>query len=184
MLPRRWVVERTLAWLGRCRRLSKDYEALPSTNEGWVSVALTPLMLRRLARRARWRLRDRRQVVPWLRRYTLPGLCRLLPRLRIRWKRGRVVARGPVGWATGATRGGPGRCQCLTVLRRAYPAQTRLRGWANGPLHQHPTVLARAAQEAIPLRWRPTYAPWPNPIEQLWRWLTQEHLHHQRLATD
>lgn len=33
VLPRRWVVERTFAWLGKCRRLSKDYEALPETTE-------------------------------------------------------------------------------------------------------------------------------------------------------
>ena len=49
VLPRRWVVERTLAWLGRCRRLSKDYEALPETTESWVHIAMTHLMLRRLA---------------------------------------------------------------------------------------------------------------------------------------
>ena len=49
VLPRRWVVERTLAWLSRCRRLSKDYEALPSTSESWVYIAMTHLMLRRLA---------------------------------------------------------------------------------------------------------------------------------------
>ena len=49
VLPRRWVVERTLAWLGRCRRLSKDYEALPATTEAWVHIAMTQLMLRRLA---------------------------------------------------------------------------------------------------------------------------------------
>ena len=36
VLPRRWVVERTLAWLGRCRRLSKDYEELPETGETWI----------------------------------------------------------------------------------------------------------------------------------------------------
>ena len=48
-LPRRWVVERTLAWLGRCRRLSKDYETLPETTESWVHIAMTHLMLRRLA---------------------------------------------------------------------------------------------------------------------------------------
>ena len=48
VLPRRWVVERTLAWLGRCRRLSKDYEALPETSEAWVYVALIHLMLKRL----------------------------------------------------------------------------------------------------------------------------------------
>ena len=49
VLPQRWVVERTLAWLGRCRRLSKDYEALPEITESWVYIAMTHLMLRRLA---------------------------------------------------------------------------------------------------------------------------------------
>ena len=48
-LPRRWVVERTLAWLSRCRRLSKDYEALTDTTETWVYIAAIHLMLRRLA---------------------------------------------------------------------------------------------------------------------------------------
>ena len=50
VLLRRWVVERTLAWLGRYRRLSKDYEALPATTEAWVYAAMTGLILRRLAR--------------------------------------------------------------------------------------------------------------------------------------
>ena len=50
VLPRRWVVERTFAWLGRQRHLSKDYEALPETSESWVYTAMTGLMLRRLAR--------------------------------------------------------------------------------------------------------------------------------------
>ncbi len=49
VLPRRWVVERTFAWLGRCRRLSKDYEALCETTEAWVNIAMIQLMLRRLA---------------------------------------------------------------------------------------------------------------------------------------
>ena len=49
VLPRRWVAERTFAWLGRCRRLSKDYEGLPETSEAWVQVAMIHLMLKRLA---------------------------------------------------------------------------------------------------------------------------------------
>jgi len=49
VLPRRWVVERTFAWLGRNRRLSKDYEGLPETHEAWVQVAMIHLMLKRLA---------------------------------------------------------------------------------------------------------------------------------------
>ena len=46
---RRWVVERTFAWLGRSRRLSKDYEEYPETSEAWIYIASIRLMLRRLA---------------------------------------------------------------------------------------------------------------------------------------
>ena len=52
VLPRRWVVERTLAWLGRYRRLSKDYEALPQTSETLIYAAMCHLMVRRLARKS------------------------------------------------------------------------------------------------------------------------------------
>jgi putative transposase len=52
MLPRRWVVERTFAWLGLSRRFSKDYERLPETAEAMIYGAMSRLMLRRLARAA------------------------------------------------------------------------------------------------------------------------------------
>jgi putative transposase len=49
VLPRRWVVERTFAWLTQCRRLSKDYEALPESSEAMIYLAMIRLMIRRLA---------------------------------------------------------------------------------------------------------------------------------------
>jgi putative transposase len=49
VLPRRWVVERTLGWLGRFRRLSKDYELLPEVSESMIYAAMVRLMLHRLA---------------------------------------------------------------------------------------------------------------------------------------
>ena len=49
-LPRRWVVERALAWIGRYRRMSKDYERLPSTSEALVYLTSIRLLLARLTR--------------------------------------------------------------------------------------------------------------------------------------
>ena len=41
VLPRRWVVERTFAWLSRCRRLSKDYKAMCETTEAWINIVMS-----------------------------------------------------------------------------------------------------------------------------------------------
>lgn len=49
VLPRRWVVERTFAWLGQWRRLSKDYEQSPWSEMSFIQIAMTGLMLNRLA---------------------------------------------------------------------------------------------------------------------------------------
>ena len=49
VLPRRWVVERTIAWISHNRRMAKDYEGLCSTGEAFIHASMTRLMVRRLA---------------------------------------------------------------------------------------------------------------------------------------
>lgn len=49
VLPKRWVVERTFAWLTRFRRLARDYERTPASSEAFIFIAMTRLYLRRLA---------------------------------------------------------------------------------------------------------------------------------------
>lgn len=48
VLPKRWVIERTFAWLGKYRRLSKDYEILEASSEAFIYVAMIHIMVRRL----------------------------------------------------------------------------------------------------------------------------------------
>jgi putative transposase len=50
LLPRRWVVERTFAWLGRCRRLAKDFEATVTSATAWLFLAHIRLLTRKIAR--------------------------------------------------------------------------------------------------------------------------------------
>jgi transposase len=51
VLPKRWVVERTLGWINRARRLSKDFEATLESSLAWLQLALAFLLMRRLARK-------------------------------------------------------------------------------------------------------------------------------------
>ena len=50
VLPRRWVVERTFAWIGRYRRMSKDYEYLSNTSRTMIYLSMTKTMLNRYAK--------------------------------------------------------------------------------------------------------------------------------------
>ncbi len=50
VLPKRWIVERTFAWLGNYRRLSRDYEYRSASSEAFIYLAMIHLMLRRLSR--------------------------------------------------------------------------------------------------------------------------------------
>jgi DDE superfamily endonuclease len=75
---------------------------------------------------------------------------------------------------------------CYGQLVEAYPRARRLYAIQdNWSIHRHPDVLEalRAWPQIEPI-WLPTYAPWLNPIEKLWRWLRQEVLHLHRLADD
>ena len=49
VLPKRWIVERTFGWIGRYRRMSKDYEMLPTSSEAMILITMINLMLHRLA---------------------------------------------------------------------------------------------------------------------------------------
>jgi transposase len=50
VLPKRWIVERTFGWLGRCRRLSKDFENLTRSKIAFVKLAMIRLLIRRITR--------------------------------------------------------------------------------------------------------------------------------------
>jgi transposase len=50
VLPKRWIVERTLGWFGRCRRLGKDFENLARSHAAFVILAMIRIMLRRIVR--------------------------------------------------------------------------------------------------------------------------------------
>src|SRR5262249_20250836 len=74
-------------------------------------------------------------------------------------------------------------CAFLKQVRKAYGPDRRLiLIWDNWPIHYYDNVFAMAKQQRIELLFLPTYAPWTNPIEKLWRKLKQEVLCMHRLS--
>lgn len=65
-------------------------------------------------------------------------------------------------------------CQFLEQIRNAYRYRHVSLVWDNWPIHRHPKVLEKAQELRIHLLFLPTYAPWLNPIEKLWRKLKEE----------
>lgn len=113
---------------------------------------------------------------------TAPLACRATTR----WRLGAAldVASGQVTWVSGAKVGVRALCALLTRLRARYPDQILVLAWDNWGVHRHAEVLATAARLRIHLRYLPTYAPWTNPIEKLWRWLRQTTAHHHQKAEE
>lgn len=85
------------------------------------------------------------------------------------------VVTGRVHYATASKMGVVGLRQHLRQLRAAYgPARALTLVWDNWPIHFDPRVVAEAAAQRITVLRLPTYAPWLNPIEKLWKWLKAE----------
>ena len=101
---------------------------------------------------------------------------------RFRLCGGLAAGTGAVTYVTGKKTGITKLCQFLNALRERYPTETLTLIWDNWPIHRHPDVLAKASMLGIHILWLPTYAPWTNPIEKLWRWLRQEIVHHHHRA--
>lgn len=91
---------------------------------------------------------------------------------------------GQVTWIGASRISVPVLCRFLRRLRAADPDRHVWLVWDNWPVHHHPAVLATAQAHDIHLVWLPTYAPWLNPIEKLWRYAKQTVLHHHRHAND
>ena len=92
---------------------------------------------------------------------------------------------GQVHWWAGDRTSVPVIRRFLTTLRAQYgPTRRLIVVWDNWLVHRHDDVLATAKTQQIELCFLPTYAPWLNPIEKLWRWLKQEVVHGHRFAAE
>ena len=93
------------------------------------------------------------------------------------------ILTGKVVWVDSKVVGASALCLLLRKIRQAYgPSATIFVVWDNWPVHWQRDVLTTATDQNIQLLWLPTYAPWLNPIEKMWRWLKQCVLHNHTLA--
>ena len=93
------------------------------------------------------------------------------------------VQDGRVLFQTGSRIGIKALCAFLRRIRRHYGDELRLVIiWDNWPLHYHPEVLRVAGEQRIELLYTPTYAPWTNPIEKLWKKLRHDVLRLHRYS--
>jgi transposase len=104
------------------------------------------------------------------------------PDYRQRYAGALDLVSGQVTWLSGHSIGVDRLKGVLRKVRARYPDEQLFVVWDNWPVHLHPAVLEVASLLQIELLWLPTYAPWTNPIEKLWRWLRQEVVHQHRLA--
>jgi transposase len=91
---------------------------------------------------------------------------------------------GRVVWTAASTLRVSRICAFLRTLRAADLDRLIWLVWDNWPVHHHPKVVAEAERLGIYCLYLPTYAPWLNPIEKLWRLCRQTVVHHHRLAND
>jgi putative transposase len=93
---------------------------------------------------------------------------------------------GRVIHAQASKMGVDGLVQFLAKIRKTYgPDQRIVLVWDNWPVHKHHTIVKEAIKQRIRLLYLPTYAPWTNPIEKLWKWLKDTCLRfHDRTNTE
>lgn len=91
---------------------------------------------------------------------------------------------GQVVWKGCSKTGVPQICLWLKQLRAANENKRVVLVWDNWPVHYHPLVLGCASEQNIEILWLPTYAPWLNPIEKMWKWLVADVLSAHRHASE
>lgn len=113
-----------------------------------------------------------------------PPQVRLSHRSNTSWRlcAGLDMVTGQTIWRGASKLGVDQLCAWLRQVRAAYPHHELYLVWDNWPVHAHAKVREQATHLGLTIVWLPTYAPWLNPIEKLWRWLKQEVLHAHRRA--